>query len=124
MIADLMDSQGPSRADLEELERIEHHRRVFTLQEPEDEHQTVVRGRLLQLYADMEEALCEEGYRAPFLAEAWQRVDELEKRYWEKTIAAELQADAGTAASPAKPSRPAGARRPAPEPPAITRKAA
>ena len=83
IIDDLWDSHGPSRHDLEVLERIGRHRRAFQRLRPGDEYQTTVRNRLLDLLDVMEETVCEEGCSAPSLAEAWQRVDELEARYWE-----------------------------------------
>ncbi len=65
------------------LESIRRHRRAFRACRPAGEHQSTVRERLLGLLNEMEEVLREEGRSAPSLAEAWQRVDELEKRYWE-----------------------------------------
>ncbi len=80
---DLSDSYGPSRADLDALEHIEHHRSGFERARPAGEHQNNGRNRLLSLLDDMEEMVCEEGSSAPALAEAWQQVDELEALYWE-----------------------------------------
>ncbi len=88
IIDDLWDSHGPSPADLKVLERLGRHRRAFQDLTPAGEHQTNVRERLLSLLNDMEETLCEEGRSSPSLAEAWQRIDELEKSYWEGEAAA------------------------------------
>ncbi len=96
MIADFIDSRGPSRADLRILERIGRHRRALESQKPEDEHQTVVYQRLMDYFDVMEEVVCEEGPGAPFLVEAWQRVAELEARYSEGP--AETRDEAGAAA--------------------------
>ncbi len=97
IIDDLWDSHGPSASDLKVLERLGRHRRAFEALEPAGEHQTTVRERLLSLLDVMEETVCEEGRSAPSLAEAWQQIDELEKRYWEG------EATAGEAAAAAPP---------------------
>ncbi len=68
--------------------RIRRHRRAFHACKPDGEHQFTVRERLLGLLDEMEEVVCEEGPWAAFLDEAWERVDELEKSYWEAGPAA------------------------------------
>ena len=83
IIDDLWDSHGPSRADLEVLERLNRHREAFQPLRPQGEHRITVRNRLLGLLNDMEETVCEEGHAAPSLAQGWQLVDELEALYWE-----------------------------------------
>ncbi len=119
-IDDLWDSDGPSPADLKVLERLGRHRRAFEALEPAGEHQTTVRNRLLGLLDDMEETLCEEGRAAPALAEAWQRMDELEARYWESAEAdppAPQNRASGSASrpNPTEADRPPGRGRPAPQ---------
>ncbi len=101
-IVDLLHSDGPSRADLKELERLEHRRRDFEELKPEGEHQATVRKHLLDYIDVMEEIVCEEGRHAPFLAEGWQRIEELEARYWEGRAEAEAREDAGTEPSKRK----------------------
>ncbi len=88
IIDDLWDCHGPSRADLKVLERIGRHRRAFEDLTPAGEHLTSIRERLLALLDVMEETLCEEGRSSPSLAEAWQRIDELEESYREDEAAA------------------------------------
>ncbi len=95
-IVDLLHSDGPSRADLKELERLESRRRALEELKPEDEHQVTVRKLLLDYVDVMEEIVCEEGRKAPFLAEGWQRIEELEARYREGTVEAEAREGAAT----------------------------
>ncbi len=104
-IEDLWDSDGPSRADLRVLERLGRHRRTFEDLKPDDQHQATVRELLLSLLDVMEETLCEEGSGAPSLAWGWQRVEELEARYWEGRDAkdAPRRQSAGAAAGSRKP---------------------
>ncbi len=83
IIDDLFDTHSPSRADLQELDRIGRHRCAFEKIIPAGAHQASVRNRLLSFLDDMEEMVCEQGHDAPALAEAWQRVDELEALFWE-----------------------------------------
>ena len=101
IIDDLFDSHGPSRADLKELDRIGRHRCAFEKILPSGERQATVRNRLLSFLDDMEEMVCEQGHEAPTLAQAWQRVDELEALFWES---GEADADSD---SPREGSRPA-----------------
>ncbi len=82
-VKDLFDTHGPSRADLEELERIGRHREGFRRAQPANPHQTNVRERLFHLLDAMEEVVCEEGHAAPSLEESWRQVDQLEALYWE-----------------------------------------
>ena len=107
IITDLWDAAGPSPADLNVLERLGRHRRAFEAVKPADEHQATVRERLLSLLDDMEETLCEEGRSAPALAEGWQRVDELEARFWQ-----ERPRSGNPSLRPGFPAQPRRARRP------------
>ncbi len=95
-IADRLHSPGPPPADLRELERLEDRRLAFEELKPEDEHQVTVRKLLLDYIDVMEEIVCEEGRKAPFLAEGWQRIEELEARYREGTVEAEAREGAAT----------------------------
>ncbi len=80
---DLLDSHGPSAADLEVLESIARHRRAFGALRPKGQHQTDVRERLLNRLDDMEEMVYEDGISGSALAECWREVDELEALYWQ-----------------------------------------
>ncbi len=82
-VKDLFDSHGPSRADLEVLERLERHRNAFAAVQPGNRPQAHVRERLLNHLDAMAEVVCEEGHAAPSLEESWQQVDQLEALYWE-----------------------------------------
>ncbi len=79
---DLLDSHGPSAADLEVLESIARHRRAFGALRPKGKHQTDVRESLLCRLDDMEEMVYEDGSSASALAECWREVDQLEALYW------------------------------------------
>ncbi len=100
IIDDLFDTHGPSRADLQELERISRHRCAFEKIIPAGAHQASVRNRLLSSLDDMEEMICEQGHEAAALAKAWQRVDELEALFWQSGVSADSD-------SPREGSRPA-----------------
>ncbi len=110
-IADRLHSPGPPPADLRELERLEDRRLAFEELKPEDEHQVTVRKLLLDYIDVMEEIVCEEGRHAPFLAEGWQRIEELEARYWEGRVEAEAREDAATPPPPKRKRRPNTDRR-------------
>ncbi len=74
IIEDLWTDPGPSRRDLDVLDRLASRRAAIEAVEPADEDQASVRAHLLETLDVMEEALCESPH-AGVVDEGWQELE-------------------------------------------------
>ncbi len=80
IVDDLWTAKGPTAAELKVLERLGRRRQAFEAVTPADEEDAIVIARANATLDDMEECLCEEGAKAPYLARGWRVLDQLEAR--------------------------------------------